>query len=1091
VEVFGYPVQIGKIQPPLLPEETLQRDRLLDWLHAKTRSRLSLIVADAGYGKTTLLADWSRRTRVRTLWYRLDEHDRDWAVFIHHVVAAGREIDPGFAPNTHALLRELAANLGNRATIVRTLLSELRAWAVVGTALVLDDYQHVDDVPEIREIIRELVVRGPDRLAVVISSRIRPTLPLARLRAIGEAAEIRTDDLRFDRDETERLFRDTYRDPLEGDLLDDLAATTEGWATTLRLVESVVRGRPRDEVRAVIRSLSGRQGDLHDYLAEEVVGRMPGPAQDFVERCCLLAVVTPELAAAAAEVTPDGARGFLDTAEGAGLLSRRGRTGEAGRLFHPLVRTFLEGRLHDALGEAQIREIHARIARAAEPASWSVAAYHYSAADLAGDAVRVLSASVPVILGSGAYKDAEQLASHLDPATLGAWHDVIVAHRRIRTGDLHGATESAEKAFARVKAGDVSVANEISLATLMNVAYGAASYDRAVRWASDLVAGAPGSESATLAEIVIQMASTFTDGDLESVSAHLREASAGMEKRGQSHYAGIVLLNLAWVCRARGDARGASEAGQAALALLEASSSGLEISTVRAVTAWSHAHLGDWADAQRLLDANLVDWDSPSRFESLAEAADIIGSYEDPSRCAALLEDLRLIDPPTDGVRYYADLVAAENYVRLGQATRGLTLLRSIPSGVMTGYPAFHLRRLLSLGFAEWVANRKVDRGATAAAEDLARRQRAGSTLTAAALLNSIGSECISDAVLTVSRRDPALMSVYAEALVIRLADLTIEASHALGAEAASRPVRWMAPLRRALTDGDLATIAAAARMLERIGDQSDVLALRRLSRELKGKHANPDLGRELARRVAPRTFVEDLGRIQLRIGERELPGTSVRRKALALLTFLLAQPQMSATRDRVLDALWPDQDPGQAANSLHQTVYFLRRVFEPSYSDDLSPGYLHHDPEVLWLEPALIDSRSQMVRRLIGAMVSRPTPGDADRLSELYVGRFALDFTYEEWAVPVRDHLHARYLEIIERSIEADSDLGRVDRAIRLAQRALDVDPDLDEVERTVIKLYTLAGAHAAAAEQHEHYEAVQRDLGLDGPLTDGPSCG
>ena len=67
MEVFGYPVQIGKVQPPMLPEETLRRDRLLDWLHAKTRSRLALIVADPGYGKTTLLADWSRRTRVRTI----------------------------------------------------------------------------------------------------------------------------------------------------------------------------------------------------------------------------------------------------------------------------------------------------------------------------------------------------------------------------------------------------------------------------------------------------------------------------------------------------------------------------------------------------------------------------------------------------------------------------------------------------------------------------------------------------------------------------------------------------------------------------------------------------------------------------------------------------------------------------------------------------------------------------------------------------------------------------------------------------------------------------------------------------------------
>ena len=324
--------------------------------------------------------------------------------------------------------------------------------------------------------------------------------------------------------------------------------------------------------------------------------------------------------------------------------------------------------------------------------------------------------------------------------------------------------------------------------------------------------------------------------------------------------------------------------------------------------------------AQRLLDANLVDWDSPSRFESLAEAADIIGSYEDPSRCAALLEDLRLIDPPTDGVRYYADLVAAENYVRLGQATRGLTLLRSIPSGVMTGYPAFHLRRLLSLGFAEWVANRKVDRSATAAAEDLARRQRAGSTLTAAALLNSIGSECISDAVLTVSRRDAALMSVYAEALVTRLADLTIEASHALSAEAASRT---------GSLDGSPSTCphgrgsrhhSRCRSLLERFGDQSDVLALRPPLPGTEGRACQPGPWPRARATRRPEDIVEDLGRIRTEIGERELPGTSVRRKALALLTFLLAQPQMSATRDRVLDALWPDQDPGQAANSLHQT---------------------------------------------------------------------------------------------------------------------------------------------------------------------------
>ncbi len=60
----------------------------------------------------------------------------------------------------------------------------------------------------------------------------------------------------------------------------------------------------------------------------------------------------------------------------------------------------------------------------------------------------------------------------------------------------------------------------------------------------------------------------------------------------------------------------------------------------------------------------------------------------------------------------------------------------------------------------------------------------------------------------------------------------------------------------------------------------------------------------------------------------------------------------MSATRDQVLEVLWPELEPEVAGNSLNQTVYFLRRVFEPSFTDDLTPGYVHHNSEVLWLDP-------------------------------------------------------------------------------------------------------------------------------------------
>src|SRR6266540_3044834 len=105
--VHQYPIQSSKVQRPPLHDETLARERLLDWLNVKVHHRIVFVVAEAAYGKTTLLSDFSRRSRLRTLWYRLDEEDRNWIAFLNYLVAAGRELDPGFAPATAGLLREM------------------------------------------------------------------------------------------------------------------------------------------------------------------------------------------------------------------------------------------------------------------------------------------------------------------------------------------------------------------------------------------------------------------------------------------------------------------------------------------------------------------------------------------------------------------------------------------------------------------------------------------------------------------------------------------------------------------------------------------------------------------------------------------------------------------------------------------------------------------------------------------------------------------------------------------------------------------------------------------------------------------------
>ena len=224
----GYPIQPAKVQRPPLRDETLARDRLLDWLAAKIHHRVILVLADAGYGKTTLLADFSRRTRLRTLWYRLDDDDRDWVSFLSHLVAAGREHDPAFAPTTAAMLSDLAMGGPTREAATEVFLRELPTIAEHGAVLILDDFHLVDESPDVRIIARELVARAPERLSIVFASRRTPTVPLARLRASARSPRSAPTTCASTRPRRRSSSPRRMGATLEPDVLADVAARTEG-----------------------------------------------------------------------------------------------------------------------------------------------------------------------------------------------------------------------------------------------------------------------------------------------------------------------------------------------------------------------------------------------------------------------------------------------------------------------------------------------------------------------------------------------------------------------------------------------------------------------------------------------------------------------------------------------------------------------------------------------------------------------------------------------------------------------------------------------------------------------------------------------
>ena len=204
--------------------------------------------------------------------------------------------------------------------------------------------------------------------------------------------------------------------------------------------------------------------------------------------------------------------------------------------------------------------------------------------------------------------------------------------------------------------------------------------------------------------------------------------------------------------------------------------------------------------------------------------------------------------------------------------------------------------------------------------------------------------------------------------------------------------------------------------------------------------------------RLARPAYTVDLGRVEVFLGPDRLK--IVRRKVLGLLCFLSSRPTMAATRDEVLEALWPDLAPDTAGNSLHQTIYFLRRVFEPDYREGLSAGYVTYDGELVALSEALCDSLSRRCWRAI-----RRIPADAG-----VPGRTAraLQRPVCAWTSPTKTGL-ATTATTCTRPFSApprlgssgDFSLGDFEAAIKAGHRILAVDPDADGIELLLLRAY------------------------------------
>jgi LuxR family maltose regulon positive regulatory protein len=329
---------------------------LIEKLERESGRKLTLISAPAGFGKTTLLVEWSKnRTAGGRLggWVSLDEDDNDPVRFLSYLVTALEAVEEGIGEGILAALR--SPEPPKIEALTATLLNEMAA--LPGELdLVLDDY-HLIDSESVHEIVSFMLERLPESVHLVMAGRVQPPLPLARLRARGQITELNAGELSFTREEAAAFLKEVMGLDLSAEDVAKLEEITEGWIAGLQL--TALSMRDRKDISGFIESFSGSHRDVLDFLAEEVLERQPTHVREFLLETSILNNLTGSLC--------DALTGRSDGHE---MLERLDRENlfvlglDDERLwyrYHHLFADFLRGRLMRERPE-RVGELHLRAA---------------------------------------------------------------------------------------------------------------------------------------------------------------------------------------------------------------------------------------------------------------------------------------------------------------------------------------------------------------------------------------------------------------------------------------------------------------------------------------------------------------------------------------------------------------------------------------------------------------------------------------------------------------------------------------------------------------------------------------------------------
>ena len=1072
--------------PPAPVEPTLRRPRLESFLDDAVARRIVTVVADAGFGKSTLLASWAQGRS--SAWYTASAADREVTAIASGVVEALSVRVPRLEATVGDLVAtgtgpDARADESDRAGAYAALLCEaLERLLPRDLVLVIDDLSELGPTDPAARFVESLARMAPRRLHLVLASREDPPFALQRLRGRGQVASLAGRHLAFEPDETRRLLEQMLGRQDGRRLMVPLQEATGGWPAAVRLAAEALLPVSAGEREATLARVLRPGGPIYEYLAEEALQRV-----DPSVRTLLAAVADlPRFSIGLLK-----ALGLEEAAPMVPALARRGLfvqpVGDDGWFgVHPLVRQLAPSSLAPSGPTGMTL---------AAAAAWfegnGYAADAIACLQRAGDAAglaRVLDQGGQELLDRGQVEivvdaisaipidqrgprllalagEASQLRGDWDDALdyykrAAAGADVLAAAIAWRAGiilHLRGQLGEALQTYARGHLDGSAPVDEAMLHAWWASALwlqGDAARSREHADAALALGSATGDDRALAAAHTVQAMLAALASDRRANDAHYlralghaaraRDALQSIRIRANrgSHFAeegyhhealaeldeAIRLADLGGFAAFR--ALALSNRGEVLVRLGRLDEAILELEAARAL--------------YQRLDSRLVAYPLVHLGEAYRERGDVALArlhFEEAIRIAEDGGDLQGLVPALGGL---ARVIVRDEPHRALQLAE-----RAVSHGPVLG----RIGALLALGWVQHALGRDSEARRTAdAARQLARERRDRAGLAEALELTV---RSAADPAAERDRLDEACALWTDLSSPLGIARIELAQAELLDPDQA-RPLAEAA--RRRFTN-----IGA------RWGAASAGLLLDRLSE------------------VGPAGVeIRTLGGFEVYRGGRPVTsGEWQSRKARALLKMLVAARGRRMGREFLIDTLWPDEDVARASPRLSVTLSTIRAVLDPKKhwpADQFVAG----DRQAAWLriENARVDLEAfheAAERGLAEAGDEADARRSLEAAEEAYRGDFLNEDPYDDWATAPREEARAIYARVAHALAARSARDGNPNVAAGYLRRVLERDPFDEPAHLALVRVLSETGQHGESRRAYRAYVARMNELGVE----------